>query len=313
MYFPYFRGKQYELIAIRESAERMSKLNFKPIIEPVRENFGGLDKTLEEIEKWQGEAIVVANPEFGSFRNNRTAIPERIKSRHSSCDKISLGLLLNESSTQGQIDSMLQSNGEAVKFLIHAGFSDAKALLNLLAAGRRDYCHLFMENQSSKLYRAHFKDAKRVLLRDGFRRLSNRDYPDQEFFSDLHATFREDGMDGFGDFLTVGNCFSETGGPAYTVAIHLTYVDDDRDGEMQILHFKSIRQDDPKDPAGKFLEALEKLLDKVNDQDSQLFRSTAVEEFVRLRDVQHFPGLGYVKKLSMKHHIETLADYFHKK
>ena len=25
---------------------------------------------------------------------------------------------------------------------------------------------------------------------------------------------------------------------------------------------------------------------------------------------KHFPGLGYVKKLSMKHHIETLADFF---
>jgi hypothetical protein len=24
----------------------------------------------------------------------------------------------------------------------------------------------------------------------------------------------------------------------------------------------------------------------------------------------HFPGLGYVKKLSMNHHIETLARYF---
>jgi hypothetical protein len=24
----------------------------------------------------------------------------------------------------------------------------------------------------------------------------------------------------------------------------------------------------------------------------------------------HFPGLGYVKKLSMSHHIETLAHYF---
>ncbi len=28
------------------------------------------------------------------------------------------------------------------------------------------------------------------------------------------------------------------------------------------------------------------------------------------RKRRHFPGLGYVKKLSMKHHIETLDAFF---
>jgi hypothetical protein len=37
--------------------------------------------------------------------------------------------------------------------------------------------------------------------------------------------------------------------------------------------------------------------------------SDAVEEFRWLHEKRHFPGLGYVKKLSMNHHIETLADY----
>jgi len=35
----------------------------------------------------------------------------------------------------------------------------------------------------------------------------------------------------------------------------------------------------------------------------------AVNEFRQLHANGHFPGLGYVKKLSMKHHIETLADF----
>lgn len=148
------------------------------------------------------------------------------------------------------------------------------------------------------------------MLKDGFRKQNNRDYPDQEFFSDLHATFKDEGMTGFGDFLTIGNYFSEAGGPAYTVAIHLTYIDNNKDGEMHIHHFKSIRQDDPKDPAGKFLEALGKLMKEVQGQHSQLFHSSAVKEFVHLHQSGHFPGLGYVKKLSVKHHIETLADYF---
>jgi hypothetical protein len=37
--------------------------------------------------------------------------------------------------------------------------------------------------------------------------------------------------------------------------------------------------------------------------------TSAVKEFRDLHAKGHFPGLGYVKKLSMNHHIETLADF----
>lgn len=37
MYYPYFRGKQYELITIRENAQRMADSTFVPVIEPVSE------------------------------------------------------------------------------------------------------------------------------------------------------------------------------------------------------------------------------------------------------------------------------------
>ncbi len=42
MYHPYFRGKQYDLITIKDMAEVMAKSGFCPIIEPVRENVNGL-------------------------------------------------------------------------------------------------------------------------------------------------------------------------------------------------------------------------------------------------------------------------------
>ena len=58
--------------------------------------------------------------------------------------------------------------------------------------------------------------------------------------------------------LVVGDEFSESGGPAYAIAIHLTFIDPDKENEMWIHHFLSERQDTPKDPAGKFAEALAK-------------------------------------------------------
>ena len=117
-------------------------------------------------------------------------------------------------------------------------------------------------------------------------------------------------MNGFGDFLIVGDDYSESGGPAYAVAIHLTFIDADQDDSMFIYHFVSERQDTPTDPAGKFAEALDEMMATLNDRHSKVLETSAVQEFRLLHKQRHFPGLGYVKKLSMKHHIETLAHYF---
>ena len=119
-----------------------------------------------------------------------------------------------------------------------------------------------------------------------------------------------EGMNGFGDFLIVGDDYSISGGPAYAVAIHLTFIDSDKDDAMYIYHFISDRQDTPKDPAGKFLEALNKLIDKLDEANSKVLETRAVSELRELHSRRHYPGLGYLKKLSMQHHIETLADHF---
>ena len=149
---------------------------------------------------------------------------------------------------------------------------------------------------------------KRVLIRNGFKpQKKNADYPPTEHFSDLHITFPDEGMNGFGDYLIVGDDYMETGGPAYAVVIHLTYLDNDDD--MFIYHFVSDQTASPTDPGGKFLEALEKLAKKVNRSKSLIFESRACAEYLELYEKRHYPGLGYIKKLSMQHHIELMADF----
>ena len=116
-------------------------------------------------------------------------------------------------------------------------------------------------------------------------------------------------MDGFGDFLTVGDDYSEGGGPAYAVAIHLTFINPEEDDVMYIYHFVSDTKDTPTDPAGKFAQALAKLIKKLDSGASHLADTSAIAEFRDLHTKKHFPGLGQVKKLSMIHHIETMARY----
>lgn len=193
---------------------------------------------------------------------------------------------------------------------VHAGFTEPKALIEKLGKDFDESEHIFFEQYCGKLYRKHFKGCTRILLRDGFERRRNADHPFVEEFSDLHVTFEEEDMDGFGDFLIVGDDFSEGGGPAYAVAIHLTFIDPEKDDVMFINHFVSTTNDTPTDPAGKFEQALSKLVAVLDSGNSKLLESAAIAEFRELHANGHFPGLGHVKKLSMKHHIETLADYF---
>jgi len=311
MYHPYFRGKQFELITIRETANVLAQSGFTPIIEPVRESLGGLRRTLDAVCDAKGKAIVIVNPYHGDHHEDGTGISALLKDGSFDSDAIIPGILLKGDMSLDEALACFNQHKGPVPAFVHAGFLEAKALAETFGAKLPETMNVFFETYCEKLYRKHFATSERVLIRDGFRRQRNADYPPLEKFSELHATFEEEeGMDGFGDFLIVGDDFSEGGGPAYAVAIHVTFIDPDNDDAMYIYHFVSSTKDTPTDPAGKFAEALKKLIDKLNAGNSKLLETSAIKEFRELHAKGHFPGLGYVKKLSMKHHIETLSDYF---
>lgn len=116
-------------------------------------------------------------------------------------------------------------------------------------------------------------------------------------------------MQGFGDFLIVGDDYTEGGGPAYAVAIHITFINGEDEDIMYIRHFLSDERTTPTDPARKFGQALDNLIEHLESDQSQILETSAIAQFRELHEEGHFPGLGQVKKLSMIHHIETLADY----
>lgn len=306
VYYPYFRGKQYELVTIRESASLLTESEFVPIIEPVRESLRGLQRTLTELNETRCESIVILNPKVGDLIGRSREIQDCV----AGFDCAGVGLIGDVRTSPRKLATLCKDHLREKKVtIVHAGIGDARILATQLGSHLGEIRHVFLEPKCGKLYRRHFKGADRALIRDGFDRKTNRDYPPYERFSELHLTFDDEGMDGFGDFLIVGDEYSETGGPAYAVAIHITAIDENKDEEMWVFHFKSDRVDTPKDPAGKFLEALQHLYNEVTKPNSPIKRTSAVDEFIRLHSSRHFPGLGYVKKLSMKHHLETLSGF----
>jgi hypothetical protein len=312
MYHPYFRGKQYELITVRETAPLLAAAKFVPIIEPVKEALGGLDKALKAVCEAKGTAIVVVNPHHGEHAEGGQNISALLKSAFLELPEIAAGVLLKNDMSVADAVACCNEHADHDMALIHAGFTDAKGLIRELGEAKINTMrHVFFDNPNAGgiLYRKHFDKAHRVLLRDGFQKRRNRDQPPVEPFSDLNVTFEDVGMDGFGDFLIVGDDYSESGGPAYAIAIHITFIDPTKDNAMFIYHFVSRRKDTPADPAGKFGEALELMMEKLGQANHHIFESSAIAEFRELYAEGHFPGLGYIKKLSMKHHIETLQNF----
>lgn len=309
MYYPYFRGKQFELLAIRESANLIKEARFVPIIEPVRASPTNLIRALDSLAIEGANAIVVVNPSCGDYSENSGDISDLLQQRYCGLDSIGVGVILTPEMRIEQVDAILDNFKNRNVTLIHAGFTGSRVLSEKLANDSLHCGNIFLEDQTNHLYRRYFDGKPRILVGDGFVQMKNADYPPVDSFSDLHITFEEQNMDGYGDFLTVGNNFSAGGGPAYAVAIHMTFIDPDEDDAMFIYHFKSDTNDTPTDPAGKFSQALDKLIEKLNSGSSHLLETSAVLEFRSLHETGHFPGLGYIKKLSIKHHLETLAAY----
>jgi hypothetical protein len=309
MYYPYFRGKQYELITIRDMAELFTENDFVPIIEPVRESLNGLKRALNAIRDANGRTILIVNPNHGEHQEDSASITELLNNEYSDVHNISAGIILRHEMTVEQAVGLYRQHNNHRPVLIHTGFNEPKALSAALRDDLPNTTNIFVEEYAKLLYRKYFNQSRRILIRDGFHRQRNADYPGLEEFSDLHVTYNDLGMNGFGDFLMVGDSYSEGGGPAYAVAIHLTFIDPDKDNVMYIYHFVSDTKDTPSDPAGKFGQALEKLITLLDTGTSNILETEAIQEFRALHAKRHFPGLGYVKKLSMKHHIETLANH----
>lgn len=310
MYHPYFRGKQFDLLTIKETAATLSSAGFTPIIEPVRGSLGALSRTLDAVVENEGQAIVIVNPEHGELSGAGEPLTGILQSNYLDSQHISAGILLTADTSLDEAVSCYHAHTAHSPAFIHAGFSEAKALSAKLGNLTKQNKHIFVDSNGVKLIAKHFKGAYRVLLRDGFKRKKNKEYPPVEPFSDLHVTYEDEGMDGFGDFLIVGDEFVDGGGLPLVLAIHLTFIDPDQDDMMQIYHFKSKFHVTQKDPAGKFAEALAEMMKTLDSGNSKVYETEAVQEFRELYKKKHFPGLGYIKKLSMSHHIQTLAMYF---
>lgn len=306
MYFPYLRGRQFELIALRELVEN-SLLSDKiiPIIEPVKLS-ATLIKTLQAFQAGDRELALVRNPQVGSFVSDL----KKEKNAH----------------LKGELSKLLKNEGiinvyflnPHSKGLISTLSEKGKRITNIISiCENKDYITIYEEKFSSdnprynlipdeSVFRRRIRH-NRVLMNDKFKKQSrNVDYAKKvdEPFSDDHLYYHEDGYVGFSDYSIIGNEYYETGFAPYAVAIHIVYFD--KENSLRIKHFVSDTNDDITDPAGKFAEAVKKLVDWSKNKKLDTF---GIKTFTQMYKNEIYPGLGTVKKLSIMHHIELMGRF----
>lgn len=67
MYYPYFRGKQFELVLLREMADFIASNSINPIIEFVKDNFSSVQRVLGNLVDSGAKFTVIINPLCGDL------------------------------------------------------------------------------------------------------------------------------------------------------------------------------------------------------------------------------------------------------
>lgn len=298
MYFPYLRGRQFELIALRELVERSSiSEKVTPIVEPVKLS-STLITTLNAFVKAKRRIALVTNPQVGEFRKNLDD-----KKNHSLIQKYQDVLksplvmkthILNPVSNKELV-------GEKGKLIAVCTNKDYVANYESVFKDIVPEYNLVVDETRRKVKN------NRVLLADRFKKKDrNSDYAKiiDEPYSEDHLYYEDEGYVGFADYSVIGDGYVESGFAPYAVAIHIVYFD--KDNALRIRHFVSDTNDDISDPANKFAEALTKLY---NWNNAQKLTTIGIKTFEELYASENYPGLGTVKKLTIMHHLELISQY----
>lgn len=305
MYYPYLRGRQFELIALREFAEiRGVNNNVIPIIEPVKKSFNSLRLAIPKLMKGKVKFGLILNPQVGEIEGAIDLILEELSMELHLIDNwIPVFIVLNnytevhtlitESKLEGVMiictDQTDTDNADFIK-LIESGL--VKAVIS-------------EENRSLKRFLKD-KNIDIIRLDDKFKaEKRNSDYleMEEEKFTEEHYYYKEDGYDGFSDYTVLSSLFTEGGGAPYAVAIHLTYLKTYE--QIWIRHFTSTSNFDRANIQGKFAEAVRKAVGFLHEKDIQ---TVASQELINYYNDTKYPGLGMVKKIAVKHHIETINN-----
>lgn len=279
VYYPYFRGKQYDLLALKNLLESdMLSQSIQPIIEPVKQSktFWSL---IELLVQKNHPCFIIDNPSAGDFLTDDglqelAAIPLR-KARI--------------------VDQPIETyETQPDMFIIH----QAEAALE------SDWSNNQLPTLVSKEFRLlnHVQGPK-IIMEDPFTRLPKNSFYTEyetELFSSRKKTYESLGFAGYCDFSIDSKIYYSSSYPSKRIAIHWLFPDDF--GDLRIIHLVS--DEDLAKQKEKFLQVMVQLADH-----EQLFPTQTLGLQLLQESVQQnkFPGMGIIRKASVMNHLELAS------
>ena len=305
MYYPYLRGKQFELLALREFVTNYAgTCQVFPIIEPVKSSFNSMKLAIKKLNEVNVSFALILNPKKGELIGKFETVLSELEE-----------VLLEGVWTPAYIVDYKNSKGISV----HINEMNYNSVMLICDEGvdtnQPAFKHLLEMNQVSKVV---FTDNNRLFKRELSRlqkkairiddkfnaQKRNSDYVDipEEQFSEEVFYYIEDNFAGFSDYTVLSSEYIDGGMLPKALAIHFTY---QKNKEIWIRHFVSDTNDDNSNIQGKFAEATIKAIQFF---DKLPYTNNALEELKRYYNTEQYPGLGVLKKLSIKSHLELINN-----
>ena len=303
-YYPILRSKSNELLALRELSER-EPFGWKifPIIEPVSDSAATI-RSLEGITRLGTSYGLIINPSVGSLMGNPSPGMTQLLADLDASDAEYMPFFFVTDSTALAVFTRFTRRFPTGELGVIFHDEPSAAFIAAVESEARVTRIVYFEDRLPVAFSSNFTNAELVPFRDRFNRQTrNADYPRDELFCDVSIVSANSQSFHFKDYSIVGSHFSESGGPAYAVALHHAYFT--RTRSLHIRHYLSDDTTTPTDPGSKFIQALSKLVRDLPGF-GQINETSVCDTYRTLFAQRHFPGLGVPKKLAISHHLELL-------
>lgn len=305
MYFPYLRGRQTELLALRDFA-RMSPDNrcgIVPVIEPVKSDTAALCRAARKMMENHQPFALVLNPYRGEFTTGSEVLSKLDEDVRSAMGVRWIPAYVYLEGLRTVSPEILPEKSMLI-------FPETLELTDAVrkVASQAHVQYLLDGTESNQGFGRFARQLGRkginvAPLSDHFHeQRRNVDYLgcEDEFFADDFLGYQEDGYCGVGDYVTLPKGYTEGGSLPYAVAVHLTY----QSGEtIRIHHFVSDSNLDQSNIQGKFSEAAAKVKEFFSDRP----KTAGIRALLEFKEAGRYPGLAALKKWSILNHLELMA------
>lgn len=308
MYFPYLRARQFELITLRDLvSEGALQGKIMPVIEPVKESFNNLNLAHKIFLENDFYLYLIVNPFVGDISGDTNYFLDYITNIEDS----KYLPAFHYSDNQAYISSKIEEYELTDCMIICLeNFSNEDGLKSLCQNPNISHIMLLEPHKYRSLDR-FIKGLEKFYIRldDPFEKQQrNADFLNisGHKFTEEHLFYSEDRYNGFADFTVLPREFTEGGSTPRAVVIHLTYLNAQSESQIWIRHFTSETNDSISNVQGKFAEAAEKAIQFC---DELPLDNSAISELRNYYNDHKYPGLGTVKKISMKNHLLIVRSF----